>query len=98
MSLPLHQQIRLPQEEVEQELLEVISRKTLNKDIPKITAQTEKEVNAKMLELLNVKVGKLDIIEKPESLSEAANPLIKDDVCGTTIGETLVSPSQGGCR
>ena len=35
------------------------------------SAQTEKEVNNKMLELLNVKARNLDIIDKPVVQSEA---------------------------
>ena len=66
MSLPLHQQICLPEEEVEPELLEMISRKTANKDNLITAVQTEKEINNKVLQLLDVKTKHLNIKDKSE--------------------------------
>ena len=66
MSLPLHQQICLPEEEVEPELMEMISRKTANKDNLITAVQTEKEINNKVLQLLDVKTKHLDIKDKSD--------------------------------
>ena len=66
MSLPLYQQICLPEGEVEPELMEIISRKTANKDNLKTAVQTEKQINNKMLELLDVKTKQLDIKDKSD--------------------------------
>ena len=66
MSLPLHQQICLPEEEVEPELMEMILRKTANKDNLKTAVQTEKEINNKVLQLLDVKTKHLDIKDKSD--------------------------------
>ena len=66
MSLPLYQQICLPEEEVEPELLEMISRKTANKDNLITAVQTEKEINNKVLQLLDVKTKHLDITDKSD--------------------------------
>ena len=66
MSLPLYQQIGLPKEEVEPELMEIISRKTANKDNLKTAVQSEKEINNKMLQLLDVKTKHLQIKENSD--------------------------------
>ena len=71
MSLPLHHQICLPEEDLEPELLEFVVRKTKMREILKGSVQTEKEVNNKMLELLNVKTRNLDIKDKTALPSEA---------------------------
>ena len=49
MSLPLYQQICLPEGEVEPELMEIISRKTANKENLKTAVETEKQINGKQL-------------------------------------------------
>ena len=66
MSLPLYQQICLAEGEVEPELMEIISRKTANKDNVKTALQTETQINNKMLELLDVKTKHLDIKDKSD--------------------------------
>ena len=66
MSLPLYQQICLPEAEVEPELMEVISRKTANKDNLKTAVQTEQQINNNLLQLLDVKTKHLDIKDKSE--------------------------------
>ena len=64
MSLPLHQQICLPEDDLEPELLEFLLRKAEKSDSLKGSSQTEREVKNKMLELLNVKARDLDITDK----------------------------------
>ena len=77
MSLPLHQQICLPEEEVEPELMEMISRKTANKDNLKTAVQTEKEINNKVLQLLDVKTKHLDIKDKSEQETSPSDSRLK---------------------
>ena len=88
MSLPLHQQICLPVEDVEEELMELILRKSNNKDTFKASSQTEKQINNKMLELLNVKTKSLDIQNKSDSRSEHGQSTDWSGELSASHGET----------
>ena len=47
--------------------MEMISRKTANKDNLKTAVQNEKQINNKMLQLLDVRTKHLDIIDKSDT-------------------------------
>ena len=93
MSLPLYQQICLPEEEVEPELLEIISRKIANKDNLKTSSETEKQINNKMLQLLDVKTKHLDIKDKSEQ-SDHHQP--SEQETSTRLATTKKELSPGG--
>lgn len=88
MSLPLYQQICLPEEEVEPELMEMISRKTANKDNLKTAVQNEKQINNKMLQLLDVRTKHLDIKDKSDQ-SDHQQPSEKE----TSGSDSRLKPS-----
>ena len=93
MSLPLYQQICLPEGEVEPELMEIISRKTANRDNLKTAVETEKQINNKMLQLLEVKTKHLDIKDKSDKSSEEETPANDSRVRPATAEKEL---SPGG--
>ena len=96
MSLPLYQQIGLPVEEVEPELMEFISRKTANKDNLKTGVQSEKEINNKMLQLLDVKTKHLQIKDKSDPIDHhqpsEEQPTLKDSSPKLVNTERELSP------
>merc|ERR1711874_89620 len=88
MSLPLYQQICLPEKEVEPELMEMISRKTANKDNLKTAVQNEKQISNKMLQLLDVRTKHLDIKDKSDQ-SDYQQPSEKE----TSGSDSRLKPS-----
>ena len=91
MSLPLYQQICLPEEEVEPELLGIISRKIANKDNLKTSSETEKQINNKMLQLLDVKTKHLDIKDK-SGQSDHHQPSEQETSTRLALTEKELSP------